>query len=61
LSYVGDGRRIGEHVAHGFRLLMSHNWSHYMVLQPHPLAFVCLILVEFGLWLFFVLDLCWRT
>jgi hypothetical protein len=27
-----------------------------MVLQLHPLAFVCLILVEFGLWLFCVLD-----
>jgi hypothetical protein len=44
------------HVAHGFRLLMSHDRSRYMVLQPHPLAFVCLILVGFGLWLFCVLD-----
>jgi hypothetical protein len=29
-----------------------------MVLQPHPLAFVCLILVGFGLWLFYMLALC---
>jgi hypothetical protein len=29
-----------------------------MVLQPHPLAFVCLILVGFSLWLFYVLALC---
>jgi hypothetical protein len=36
-------------VAHGFRLLMSHDQSRYMVLQLHPLAFVCLILVGFGL------------
>jgi hypothetical protein len=57
-SYVGDGRRIGEHMAHGFRLLTSHDRSHYMVLQPHPLAFVCLTLVGFGLWLFYVLSLC---
>jgi hypothetical protein len=28
-----------------------------MVLQPHPLVFVCLILVGFGLWLFYVLVL----
>jgi hypothetical protein len=27
-----------------------------MVLQPHPLIFVCLTLVGFGLWLFCVLD-----
>jgi hypothetical protein len=27
-----------------------------MALQPHPLAFVCLILVGFGLWPFCVLD-----
>jgi hypothetical protein len=45
-------------VTHGFWLLMSHDQSHYMVLQPHPLAFVCLILVGFGLWFFCVLDLC---
>jgi hypothetical protein len=46
-------------VAHGFRLLTSHDrsWSRYMVLQSNPLAFVCLILVGFGLWLFCVLDL----
>jgi hypothetical protein len=29
-----------------------------MVLQPHLLAFVCLILVGFGLWLVYVLALC---
>jgi hypothetical protein len=45
-------------MAHGFQLLISHNQSGYMVLQPYPLAFVCLILVGFGLWLFCVLDLC---
>jgi hypothetical protein len=45
-------------VAHGFRLLMSHGRSRYMVLQPHPLTFMCLILMGFGLWLFCVLDLC---
>jgi hypothetical protein len=27
-----------------------------MVLQPHPLIFVCLTLVGFDLWLFCVLD-----
>jgi hypothetical protein len=42
-------------VAHGFWLLTSQDQSRYMVLQPHPLAFVCLILVGFGLWLFHVL------
>jgi hypothetical protein len=30
-----------------------------MVLQPHPLAFMCLIIMGFGLWLFYLLDLCW--
>jgi hypothetical protein len=43
-------------VAHGFRLLTSHDRSRYMVLQPHPLAFVCLTFVGFGLWFFCVLD-----
>jgi hypothetical protein len=43
-------------VGHGFRLLKSHNQIRYMVLQSHPLAFVCLTLVGFGLWLFCVLD-----
>jgi hypothetical protein len=28
-------------MGHGFRLLTSHDRSRYMVLQPHPLAFVC--------------------
>jgi hypothetical protein len=43
-------------VTHGFRLLMSHDRSRYMVLHPHPLIFVCLTLVGFGLYLFCVLD-----
>jgi hypothetical protein len=43
-------------MAHGFRLLTSHDRSHCIVLQPHPLAFMCLTLVGFGLWLFCVLD-----
>jgi hypothetical protein len=46
-------------VADVFWLLMSHDLSRYMVLQPDPLAFVCLILVGFDLWPFCVLDLCW--
>jgi hypothetical protein len=29
----------------------QHDQSRYMVLQPYPLAFVCLILVVFSLWL----------
>jgi hypothetical protein len=36
-------------MAHGFRLLMSYDRSRYIVLQSHPLAFVCLILVGFDL------------
>jgi hypothetical protein len=32
-------------VAHGFRLLSSHDQCRYMVLQHHPLVFICLILV----------------
>jgi hypothetical protein len=58
-SYIGDGRRLGEHVIYGFWLLTSRDWSCYMVLQPHPLAFVCLTLVGFRFWLFYVLALCW--
>jgi hypothetical protein len=44
-------------MAHEFRLLTSHDRSRYMVLEPHPLAFMCLTLVGFGLWLFCVLDM----
>jgi hypothetical protein len=43
-------------MTHGFRLLTSHDQSRYMILQPHPLAFMCLTLVGFGLWLFCVPD-----
>jgi hypothetical protein len=32
-------------MAHGFRLLISHDRSRYMVLQPHPHAPVCLTCV----------------
>jgi hypothetical protein len=45
-------------VTHGFWLLMSHDRSHYMVVQRHPLAFMGLTLVGFGLWFFYVLALC---
>jgi hypothetical protein len=45
-------------VAHGFRLLTTLDRSRYMGLQPHPLTFVCLTLVVFGLWPFYVLALC---
>jgi hypothetical protein len=34
-SCVGDGRRLGGHVTHGFRLLMTHDRKQEMVLQPH--------------------------
>jgi hypothetical protein len=44
-------------MTHGFWLLTSHDQSRYMVLQPHPLAFVCLTLVGFGLLLFCVPDM----
>jgi hypothetical protein len=33
-------------MAHGFRLLISHDCSRYMVLQPHPLVFVCFPYVD---------------
>jgi hypothetical protein len=34
-SCVGDGQRLGGHVAHGFWLLMTHDWKQEMILQPH--------------------------
>jgi hypothetical protein len=34
-SYVGDGRRLGGHMAHGFWLFTTHDWKQEMVLQPH--------------------------
>jgi hypothetical protein len=36
-------------VTHVFRLLISHDQSRYMVLQSHPLVFMRLILVGFGM------------
>jgi hypothetical protein len=34
-SCVGDGRRLGGHMAHGFWVFMTHDWKQEMVLQPH--------------------------
>jgi hypothetical protein len=34
-SYVGDGRRLGGHVAHEFWFLTTHDQKQEMVLQPH--------------------------
>jgi hypothetical protein len=33
---IDAGRRPGEHVAHGFRLFVPHDWKLKMVLQPRP-------------------------
>jgi hypothetical protein len=32
---IGDGRKLEEHMAHGFRLLMTHDQKQEIVLLPH--------------------------
>jgi hypothetical protein len=34
-SYVGDGRSLEGHVAHGFRLFMTHDQKQEIILEPH--------------------------
>jgi hypothetical protein len=46
-------------VTDGFRLLMSHDPSHYMVLQPHPLIYCVLdVFDSCGIWLVTFLYAC---